>query len=273
MGLLDKGAGDHGAVLQHIIQIHQIAVVHMLGIVVGIVEVNDAGLMSRYNFRGQQNPAGDVLTDLTGHVVTLNRVDGGVLVGVLLLDFLVVALDQAEDPIVRGVGLPGQGTDVAVGNVFLGNLKGAMGHDGLLHQILNLLHGGAAAHFLAGNLHALGNTLDLQRGHPHGFISGFIGLGDSHDNFFNVKNNFRAVSFDNFHRVVLLGVPWDILSSQGLLYKILWFCQAPDTKYCVLHLSRKSYRFALGGKRPSRQAIVVIFLAFSKERFEIRRRL
>ena len=49
------------------------------------------------------------LADLARHVVALDGVDGGVLVGVLLLDFLVIALDQAEDAVVRGVGLAHEG--------------------------------------------------------------------------------------------------------------------------------------------------------------------
>ena len=144
-----------------------------------------------------------------------------------------------------------------------------MGHDRLFHQILNLLHRGTAAHFLTGNLHALGNALNLQRGHPHRFVSGFIGLGNSHNNFVDVKNDFRAVALDNFHRVLLLGVRWVMGLVQGLLYYILWFCQAPDTKYSIYDLSGKSYRFLEGKKQTTCQMIVAIFLAFSKERFEI----
>ena len=40
MRLFNIGAGNDGAVLQHVLQIHQIAVVHVLGKVVGIVEVD-----------------------------------------------------------------------------------------------------------------------------------------------------------------------------------------------------------------------------------------
>ena len=109
VGLFDHGAGNDGAVLQHVFQVHQVAVVHVLGIVVGIVEMDDACLVGCHDVLGQQDPAGDILGNLACHVVTLNRVDGGVLVGVLLLDLLVVAFDQAQDPVVGGVGLPGCG--------------------------------------------------------------------------------------------------------------------------------------------------------------------
>ena len=114
MGLVDISTGNHGAVLQHILQVHQIAVVHMLGKVIRIMEVDNTGIMSIHDVLGQQNTAGDVLGHLACHIVTLHGVDGGVLVGVLLLDFLVVALDEAENPVVRGVGLTQQAAGVAV---------------------------------------------------------------------------------------------------------------------------------------------------------------
>ena len=38
MGLFDIGAGDDRAVLQHILKVDQVAVVHVLGKVIGIVE-------------------------------------------------------------------------------------------------------------------------------------------------------------------------------------------------------------------------------------------
>ena len=103
MRLLDEGAGDDGAVLQHVIKVDQIAVVHVLGIVVGIVEVDDALLMRLDDLRGEQHAHGQILADLAGHIVTLYAVDGRVLVGVLLLDFLVVALDEGEDLVIRRV--------------------------------------------------------------------------------------------------------------------------------------------------------------------------
>ena len=43
--LLDERAGDDGAVLQHVLEVHEVAVVHVLGIVVRVVEVDDALLV------------------------------------------------------------------------------------------------------------------------------------------------------------------------------------------------------------------------------------
>ena len=199
MGLLDQGTGNDGAVLQHVIQIDQIAVVHMLCIVVSIMEMDDAGFVGIHNVLGHQDTAGDVLGNLTGHVVTLNSVDGGVLVGVLLLDLFVVALDQAEDPVIGGVGLAQQAAGIAVSNVLLGDLKGTVSHDGLFHQVLNLFHRAAAAQLLTGNLNTLCNALDLQRGHADRFFHTVIGLGDGILYFFNNELFFGSVTFNDFH--------------------------------------------------------------------------
>ena len=206
MGLFNQGAGNDSAVLQHVFQIHQIAVVHMLGIVVGIVEMDNAELVGIDNFLGQQDTLGDILGNLTGHIVALDCIDGGILVGVLLLDLFVVAFDEAQNPVVGGVGLPGKGTDIAVSNVLLCNFKGTVGHNGLFHQILNFLHRGAAAHLLAGDLNTLGDPLDLQGSHSHGLFHGIVGLGDGHHDLVDVKDDFCAVSLDDLHRGFLLGI-------------------------------------------------------------------
>jgi len=140
VGLFNQGAGDDGAVLQHVLQIHQIAVVHVLGKVVGIVEVDQTILMCLYDLRVQQQTGGQIFGDLTGHIVTLHTVDGGVLVGVLLLDLFVLALDQAQNALIGGVGLTLQTLDIAVGDIVTGNVVGFDVHELVLHHILHLLH-------------------------------------------------------------------------------------------------------------------------------------
>ena len=56
VGPFNEGAGDDGAVLQHVLQVHQITVVHVLSIIVGVMEVDDALLVSLHDVRGQQQP-------------------------------------------------------------------------------------------------------------------------------------------------------------------------------------------------------------------------
>ena len=133
VGLFNHGAGDDGAVLQHVLQVYQVAIVHVLGVIVRVVEVDDAGLMGLHDFFGQQNPPGDVFRDLASHVIPLNGIHRGVFIGVFLLDFLVVAFDEGENPVIGGVGLPDEAPGVAVSDVLFGHLKGTVGHNGLFY--------------------------------------------------------------------------------------------------------------------------------------------
>ena len=94
VGLLDHGLTDDRAVLQHVLEVDQIAVVFSLGIVVGVMEVDNALFVSLYDVLGEQNSLGQVLGDLTGHIVALGAVDDRVLVGVLLLDLLIRLVDE-----------------------------------------------------------------------------------------------------------------------------------------------------------------------------------
>ena len=50
MWLLDHGLADDSSVLQHILQVHKITVVHMLGIVVRVMEMDDSFLVCINNF-------------------------------------------------------------------------------------------------------------------------------------------------------------------------------------------------------------------------------
>lgn len=95
VGLRDKSTADNGTILQHILQIDQITVVHMLGKIIRVVKMDDALLMGLHDIRRKQNTAGDILADLACHIVALYAVDSGVLIGILLLDFLIITFNQA----------------------------------------------------------------------------------------------------------------------------------------------------------------------------------
>ena len=199
MGTLNEGAGDNSAVLQHILQVHQVTVVHMLGVIIAVVEVDDALPMGLNNLLRQQNTFAEVAADLTGHVVPLGGVDHWVFIGILLLGLLVIALDKGENLIVGCVGFADQGTGIAVGDVMLGHFKGAVGHDVMLHHVLNFLHSGSAADLLALELYRLGDALDLHGGHAIHFLHGVVGLGDGNDDLRDVEGYLGAVALDDLH--------------------------------------------------------------------------
>ena len=201
MRLFNIGAGNDGAVLQHVLQIHQIAVVHVLGKVVGIVEVDQAFLMGLHDLRVQQQAGSQVLGDLAGHVVALHAVHGGVLVGVLLLDFLVLALDQAQDALVRGVGLALQALDITIGDIVAGNIMGLDVHELVLHHILHFFHADGAVQRLALVGDICCDLGDLVFGQTALTAHRIAGFGDSGDDLGNIKGNLCAVAFDDLHKL------------------------------------------------------------------------
>lgn len=101
--LLNHSTGYHCAVLKHILQIHQTAVMHRLCDVVQIVYMNDAVIVGSDHIFGKQESAADVSADLSRHIVTERAVDDRVLVGVLLFCLLVVPLKETENLAVRCV--------------------------------------------------------------------------------------------------------------------------------------------------------------------------
>ena len=205
MRLFDERAGDDRAVLQHVLEIDKVAVVHMLGIVIRIVEVDDTGLMRLDDVARQQDAARDVLRDLARHIVALHGVDGRVLVGVLLLDLLVVAFDEGQDAVVRRVGLADETAGIAIGDIALGDLEGPVRHDLVLDEVLNLLDGQAAVHFLAADRNGLRDAVDLQRRQALGVLGRIVGLCDGHDDFFDSERLFRSISLDDLHGILSLG--------------------------------------------------------------------
>ena len=201
MGLFDEGAGDNGAVLQHVVQVDQVAVVHVLGEVVGVMEVDNAFLVRLDHLGRQQHTHGQVLGNLARHVVALDRVHRGVLVGVFLLDFLVVAFDQGQNAVVGGVVGALQALDIAVGDIFAGHLMRTGFHDGIFHKVLDLFHIHGVVAGVAHSLHLIRNVDDLFLGQPLVGRHDVVRLADCRDDLGNVKNDLAAVALDDLHGV------------------------------------------------------------------------
>ena len=197
--LFNQRAGNDCTVLEHVLQIDQIAVVHVLGEIIRVVEVDDALVVRVNDVLRQQHAGRQILRHLARHIVALDGVDGGVFVGVLLLDLLVVRLDQGQDLLVRRVGLAHKRAGIAVCNIVLGNLKCAVGHDLIFDQILNFLDGQRAVHGQAVVFHALGDAADLHRRQPFVLRDDVVSLGYGCDDLDDIERCFRAVAFDDLH--------------------------------------------------------------------------
>ena len=114
LGRIDFLAVDDRAIGQHIFQVDQAAVEHGLDDVIHIVEMDSPAVMGLDDIGRDELAAGNVLGDFAGNEVALCRYDVAVLIGVFIEDFQVGVVQQAEDVIVRRVGLALEGLDSLV---------------------------------------------------------------------------------------------------------------------------------------------------------------
>ncbi len=66
----------------------------MLGKIVRIMKMDQPLLMRLHDIRCEQKPSCDILAHLARHIIALHAVDRRILVGILLFDFLVIALEE-----------------------------------------------------------------------------------------------------------------------------------------------------------------------------------
>ena len=172
---------------------------HVLGEVVRIVEVNQALVVGIHDLLGQQHALRQVLGNLAGHVVALNGVDGRVLVGVLLLDLFVIALNQRQDLVIGRVLLALQALNIAVDDVVASDLVAVETHNLVLDQILDLLD----RYGVAGLLTCLGDVLcridHLAVGKARAFLDLQVCGTDRIDDLIDVKGNLGAAALDDLH--------------------------------------------------------------------------
>ena len=186
---LNQSTGDNSAVLQHVIKVDEVTVVHVLCKVIGIVEVDETLVVSSNNVLWKELTLNEVLRNLTSHVVTLNRNNGRVLVGVLLLDFLVVALNQRQDLIIGGVLVTLLVLDVAVNDVLTSNLKAVKSHELILDKVLDLLDGDGVSSLLTliGNVE--GSKLNLTLSQALILRDLCVSLSDCVNNLLNLEGD------------------------------------------------------------------------------------
>ena len=196
---LDERARDDRAVLQHVLEIDEVAVVHVLGEVVGVVEVDDTAVVGLDDLARQEHAHGEILGDLARHVVALDGIDGRVLIGVLLLHFLVVALDKSEDLVIGRVALALEVLEVAIDDVLARNLELVERHDLVLDHVLDFLDRDRVAGRLAGILDVEGRVLDLARRETLVFGNFLVRRLDCVCDFREVKNRLGAISLDDLH--------------------------------------------------------------------------
>ena len=103
MGTLNHGAGNYRTVHEHVLQIHKTAVIHWLCEVITIVKMNDSLFVCLYDVLRKHQSFCQISADLTCDVISHHRIDGRVLVAVLLQDLLILIIDEGHHLAVCGV--------------------------------------------------------------------------------------------------------------------------------------------------------------------------
>ena len=237
MGPLNHGAGNDGAVFQHVFQIHQIAVMHSLGVIVRVMEVNNAGVVGVHDFFRQQHSASQVLAHLACHIVTHNGVNLGVLIGVFLIGQLVGAVNQTHNGIVGGVCLTNQAPLVPIGDICPGQCIGAVTHNLEFHQVLNFLYTGCMAQFFTFEGDNIRNILNVFLVQPVLFRYRQIRLPNCLYDFCRVKCIFGTVPLDNFHTLSPSYIPPPMYLCSSVKKKTL--SNRCNSIYCVLSWVRE----------------------------------
>ena len=214
MGTVNRRTGDDRTVLEHVLKVHKIAVVHALGIIVHVVEMDYAIFMGLDDLLRKEDSPCDVLGDRTCHVVALNGVDGGVFVGVLLLRLFVRAVDERKDLAVGRILLALQILDETVLDVVLGDSMGAGLLDLRLDNVLHLLDGKRTVMRRSKSLNLLRNLLNTRLGQLVGCLNRIVRLADGIRYFAAVESLFFATALDDVHCLVPLKA-LDILKLTG----------------------------------------------------------
>ena len=203
--LLNQSACNHGAVLEHVIQIHEVAVVHVLEIVVHVVEVDDAIIMGLFDVFRQQHPPGDILGHLPCHIVPLGTDESSVLIGVFRTGLLIFAFHEGQNLPIQLV-VTHHVVSIPVGDVMPGHSRclrecGNSSHDGVLHHILDFLHRQNVLCRLTSAYDGIVDVVNLFRRQSVPVFHALIGLVDSRQDFLGREVLLLPVSLDYFHVV------------------------------------------------------------------------
>ena len=145
---IDHSLADHRSILKHVLQVNEVTVMLSLSKIVRIMKMNDPLFVCLYNIRWKQQTAGQILADLSRHIVALGGVDHRILVGIFLVYFLVNVIDQCQDPVVSSVGFTGKFPLVPVTHILLCYFISPHLHDTGLYHVLYILYMDGMSHGL-----------------------------------------------------------------------------------------------------------------------------
>ena len=217
MRLFDQRTGNHGAVLQHIFQIHEVAIVHVLRKIIRVVEMNNPLVVRRHDIFGQQNTARQILGNFARHIIALHAVHRGVLIRIFLFHFFVVAFDQRKNMRVRRVRLSRQRAGITVRYVLPRKRESVHRHQTVLHHILNFFHGNGAPHVIALFFHVGGKSYDFVVRNFRKIVHLLVRAAYRMNDFISVEYNFLSVSFNNLHSLFVLPFFFPVVTEKNTL--------------------------------------------------------
>ena len=153
--------------------------------------------MGPHHLGGKQNPFGQILADLPGHVVPLGGVDHRVLVGIFLGHLFIDIVKQGKNPVIRGVGLPGQLPPVTVAHVFLSHLVAPHLHDPGLYHVLDIFHADRMGRLVDLVGHVVGNGKNLIFIHPVNVAHLAVCLLNRIDDLGQIEGHFLPIPLDH----------------------------------------------------------------------------
>ena len=139
--LFNECSSNDRSVLEHILQIHQVAVMNGLGRIIRIVKMNTSLVMCRRDFGGQDKSACQVAIYLTSNIVSLCGNDIGVFIRILLLRIRTTAVQNGKDFVIGRICLSHQLVLIAVYGVILCQTVSAGLRDGIFHHVLYGFYG------------------------------------------------------------------------------------------------------------------------------------
>ena len=196
---VDFCPADDSTVLKHIFKVDQIAVVHMLCKIVGIMEMDNSFFMSLCYIFIEKKSAGNVLTHFSSHVVTLHADNSRILVGIFLFDFLVVFFKQTHDFVVCGIGLSHEFMFVTVRDIQFCNIIRVAFQYTVFNKILNFFNIQGMLFLCAFDFYIVDNRVNLSLCKLPGFFCLIVGFRNRDCYFITVKRYLSTASFDDFH--------------------------------------------------------------------------
>ena len=200
--LFNQRTGNYCAVLEHIFQIDQTAVHHVLHKVVAVMEVDNTLFVRLLNVIRHKQTVSNIAAYLAGDVVSLSREDCGIFVAVLLDDCFIDVIRNREDFAVQRRSVPQKLMFIAILDVRFGDYELALFHQLSFNVVLDFLNRNRTVAPLIAVIQTGGDFLGhlVLISYRTELFNLRECLGNGVGNFAFVKVSFTAITFNDNHK-------------------------------------------------------------------------